>query len=81
METLQLVSIVLEAVVVIVSIALALGKKKPYGWGFAITFAIYVFYDMAKLYGWNISPNILYSGFFVATISALVAVWSLYKKS
>ncbi|MDO8557433.1 MAG: hypothetical protein Q7R98_03135 [Candidatus Jorgensenbacteria bacterium] len=81
MDTLQLVSIFLEVAIVIISLMLALGKGKKYGWGFALTFAIYVFYDLAKLYLLSIPNSALYPSFFVATISALLAVWSLYKKT
>ena len=80
MEILQPVSIILEAIIVIVAIAIAVRKKKCYGCGFALTFAIYVYYDSAKYFGWGALSAWLYPLFFVATVSALFSMISLYKK-
>jgi hypothetical protein len=78
-ELLQYFSIFVEAVIAVFGI-LMIRKKKIYGWGFLITFGIYVFYDFSKLMNWDISANILYPLFFAATLSALFAVWKVYKK-
>ena len=81
METLQLISITLEFIIVVVSLLLAIQKRRVYGWGFAITFAIYVFYDLANLYGWEVNAALLSVSFLAATLSALLAIQMLYKKS
>lgn len=80
MELLQYVSIIIEALIAIIGIFILVQKKKIYGLGFFITFAIYVFYDLARLLSWNISNTILYVSFLIASFSALWAVWSVYKK-
>jgi len=78
--TLQYVSIVIEAIVAILGLAILFKKKESYGLCFFITFAIYVVYDLARTLTWSISTNILYGSFFIASISALWAVWVLYNK-
>ena len=78
MDILQLVSIFLEAVVVVVCLVIAVKKKQFFGFGLATTFGIYVFYDLARLQGWGIGEGILRLLFFIATVSALLAVLKLY---
>ncbi len=58
----------------------ALVQKKKYGYGIFLTFAIYVFYDLAKLVNYSINSDILYGIFFIASLSALWAVWMIYKE-
>jgi len=72
-------SILLEAIIVIVSANAFLSKKKKYAIGLALTFAIYVFYDSVRLLNITIDPLIKEGCFLVATLAALWAVWKLYK--
>jgi hypothetical protein len=78
--TIQYISIFIELLVAIVGIFIVFNKKKTYGWGFFTTFGIYVFYDIARLLSWNISDNILYVSFFIASLSAFWTVWEVYKR-
>lgn len=79
METINLLSVVLEAVVVAFGLMIALKKKQAYGWGIALTFLIYVFYDLARMQNWQVSSLIMSVSFLVATISAVLAAYSIYK--
>lgn len=79
MQMVQYVSILMEVFAAIVGVMLA-AKKKVYGWGFALTFAIYVFYDLSNLLSLGIPKNLLYTLFFVATFSVLWAVWRVYRE-
>ena len=45
LEFLQYISIVIEAIVAILGLLIVFNKKKKYGYGIFITFAIYVIYD------------------------------------
>jgi len=47
------VSIVLEAAVAVIAV-LAARKGKPYVYGLAFTFGIYVLYDLARLLRWDV---------------------------
>lgn len=77
---LQYTSILMELFIAIFGILIAVRKRRMYGWGFALTFFIYVFYDLSKLVPLQISTSILYPMFFVATASALWAVLGIYRK-
>jgi hypothetical protein len=73
-----IVSIVLEAAVAILAI-LAARNGKPYVYGLAFTFGAYVFYDLARFLGWNVEEGVLSGIFLLASITALAAVWGLYR--
>ncbi len=77
METLQLLSIVVEAVVVFMLLYGAIKKGAVCAYGMALTFSIFVFYDLANYFDWGLSQNILTPAFFIATLSALWAVWKM----
>jgi hypothetical protein len=80
MQYLQLVSIILEAIIVLLLLHAVIKGKKMLA-GLALTFAIYVGYDLAKLYDWEIAPAILSAAFFIATIAALFSVWNITRQS
>ena len=73
------ISIVLEAAVAIVAI-LAARKGNPYIYGLAFTFGAYVLYDLAQLFEWDVQGGLLSGLFLLATLTALIAVWGLYRK-
>ena len=75
---LLIVSIALEVAVAIVSVLAAL-KGRPYLYGLAFTFAVYVLYDLGRLLGWNVEQGLLSLLFLAASASALWAVWSLHR--
>jgi hypothetical protein len=72
------VSIILEAAVAIVAV-LAARRGNPYIYGLAFTFGGYVLYDLARLLQWDVQGGILSGLFLLATITALIAVWGLYR--
>ena len=74
-----LISIVLEAAVAIIA-TLAAQKQRPHLYGLAFTFGVYVLYDLARYLGWNVEQGVLSALFLAATVSALIAVWGLYKE-
>ena len=80
MGFLQPLSILLEVAVVILGLLLALVKKKSYGWGFVITFGIYVIYDSAKFFALNFPADGLNIAFFLSTLSILWAVWQINRE-
>jgi hypothetical protein len=73
-----IISIILEATVMAVAI-LAARDGRPYMYGLAFTFGAYVFYDLARLLHWDVEGSLLSGLFLIATASALVSVWMLYK--
>jgi len=78
-ENLQYVSIIIEAIIAIMGLIIVFKKKKNFGYGIFLTFAIYVFYDYAKLANLSTSTNVLHFMFFIASLSALWVVYMMYK--
>lgn len=77
----HLISIAIEAVIVILSLMFAVNKRRFAGLGFALTFGIYVFYDLAKYYDWSVPSTTLNYLFLVASISALISFFFLYRRT
>ncbi|MDD1742453.1 MAG: hypothetical protein LUQ47_03885 [Methanotrichaceae archaeon] len=71
----------MEIVVAAMGILLATSKRKIYGWFIALTFVIYVFYDLANLFSLNVSQDLLYTIFLVATLSILWATWRIFVEA
>jgi hypothetical protein len=77
--TLLLASIALEVAVAVVA-AIAAMKGRPYLYGLAFTFAVYVLYDSGRLLGWHVEGGVLSVLFLLASASALYAVWGIYRE-
>ena len=71
-------SIILEAAITVIAI-LAAREGRPYIYGLAFTFGVYVLYDLARLLRWNVEGALLSGLFLIATASALFSVWMLYQ--
>jgi hypothetical protein len=71
-------SIALEVAVAVIA-TLAARTGRPYLYGLAFTFAVYVFYDTWRLFGWHARDGVLAVLFLLASASAVYAVWSLYR--
>lgn len=80
METLQLLSILGEAVIAFLAILTAVRFGRVYGWCLALTFSVYVYYDLSNLYDWQFGRMYLPVAFAIATAAALCAIWSIYKR-
>jgi hypothetical protein len=77
--TLLIASIALEVAVAVIA-AIAAMKGRPYLYGLAFTFAVYVLYDSGRLLGWNVEGGVLSVLFLLASASALYAVWGIYRE-
>jgi hypothetical protein len=75
---LLIVSIIVEAAVAVIAI-MAARRGRPYMYGLAFTFAAYVVYDLARWLKWNVEGPMYAVLFLLASISALAAVWGLYR--
>jgi len=81
MSALQLISIFIEGLIFLFSLYTAVTKKKIYAYSLALTFLIYLVYDLSKLYSFDIPSLILDLIFFIASISALFTIWKIYKET
>jgi hypothetical protein len=77
---LQPVSILMEAFICGTGMGIAVLKKKTYGYFIALTFGIYVGYDLVAFTETPVSPTLLSIIFLLATISMLYVVWTLYAE-
>lgn len=71
------VSLLLEVGVVALGLLLALRKGRSYGWLIALTFAIYVIYDLSRFLAVGLAPVLLDMLFVIASLSAFCAVWGV----
>lgn len=80
MEYLHYVSIVLEFVIAVMAVMSAV-KGRSYMYGLAFTFLVYVVWDLSDMYAFGIPGAALTVLFFLATLSAMWSVWSIYKQN
>lgn len=80
MDLIPLVSIIIEIIIAAIALVVAY-RGHTYMIGFAITFGIYVYYDLARYYAWEVSESLLSGVFFIATLAALVSMMGILKKS
>ena len=78
MDIIPIISIILEIVIAVLALVIAL-RGRFYMIGFALTFGIYVYYDLARLYEWSVSESLLSVVFLIATLAALVSVVGILK--
>lgn len=76
----DVVSLLIEVVVVFLALMLAVSRGKRYGYLIALTFAIYVFYDAARFLSMSVDQNLTSSLFLIASVSILFAVWQMCKQ-
>jgi hypothetical protein len=79
MNEIQTFSIIIEMAVAILGLLLWLQHRKMIGAYVFLTFSIYVFYDLVKLWHLGIPELLLRILFAIASISALIAIWKLYR--
>jgi hypothetical protein len=72
---LQVLAILIECIVAIAGVRLATKGKKYYGWFIALTFALYVVFDLSRLEFLPKSEAVISPLFLIASLSILYAVW------
>ena len=75
-----ILSIILEGAVAVLAF-MAARKRKPYLYGLAFTFVVYVLYDVARVVVVNVQEGLLSVLFLLASLSALIAAWGLYQET
>lgn len=78
MDILPLISIALEVVIAAIALVAAF-RGRLYLGGLAVTFGIYVYYDLARYYAWEISESSLSIVFFIATVAALISIVGIVR--
>ena len=80
MNAFDVISLLIEVVVVILGLMLAVSKRKSYGYLIALTFAIYVVYDSTRFLVVSVDQYLTSFLFLIASASILFAVWRIYKQ-
>jgi hypothetical protein len=75
-----ILSIILEGAVAVLAFRAA-RRGKPYLYGLAFTFGVYVLYDVARVASVNVQEGVLSMLFLLASLSALIAAWGLYRET
>ncbi|OPY38994.1 MAG: hypothetical protein A4E35_00226 [Methanoregula sp. PtaU1.Bin051] len=70
----QAISVIIETAVIILAIRIAALGRKAYGWLIALTFTLYVVFDLFRLSVIPIPEPIGSGLFLIASLSALLAV-------
>jgi len=72
MNLLNILSLILEVLTMLMGVWIGLAKKQPYGWLIALTFLIYVIYDLSRFLNTTLPAHDLL--FLAASVSIFIAV-------
>jgi hypothetical protein len=79
-DSIQVLAIITELAVAILALLVAWKRKKMYGGFVAITFALFVIFDIDRILSLNILPGLHAVIFLVACLSMLYAVWLMWQE-
>lgn len=77
----QYISVFCEVIAMCAGIALAVFKKKIYGWLIALTFALYICFDLARMHTLGIPQELPSFLFLIASIAIVVAIVLIYRET
>ena len=79
-DFLQVIAVLLEVAVTLVAVVIATRNRKTYGWCIAVTFGLFVLFDICRIFALPV-PDITHALIFlVACGSMLYAVWLMYQE-
>ena len=78
-DILQLIATLIEIVIAVAAALIATRQKKTWGWFIALTFALFVIFDLARIFALDIPATLHALVLLVACLSMLYAVWLLWK--
>jgi len=76
----QLVATMAEVVIALAAFLIAWKKKKQYGWFIGITFALFVLFDLARIFAMEVSAERHALVLLVACLSMVYAMWLLWNE-
>jgi bacteriorhodopsin len=79
-DFLQIIAVLLEVAVMVVAAIIAVRRKKSYGWCIAVTFGLFVLFDIGRLFSLPVSDEAHALIFLVACGSMLYGVWLMYDE-
>ena len=79
-DFLQIIAVLIEGVITVIAVLLATRQQKPYGWGIAVTFGLFVFFDAIRIFSLPVPEIAQALSLLVACGSMLYAVWLMYRE-
>jgi len=76
----QLIATLTEVVIALVAFLIAWRKKKLYGWFIAVTFGLFVVFDLARIFALDVSAERYAMMLLVACLSMAYAMWLLWNE-
>jgi hypothetical protein len=79
-DFLQIIAVIIEVAVTIIAVVIATRQKKSYGWCIAVTFGLFVLFDIGRLFSLPLPDTAHALIFLVACGSMLYGVWLIYRE-
>jgi CHASE2 domain-containing sensor protein len=79
-DIVQILAILIECAIAGIALLIATRNKKGYGWFIAATFALFVLFDISRIFAVAVSPEIHALVFLVACVLMLYGTWLLYQQ-
>lgn len=76
----QLAATVIEIVIAVAAALIAWKQQKIYGWFIAVTFGLFVIFDLARIFALEVSADRHALVLLLACLSMLGAVWLMWKE-
>lgn len=76
----QLIATCAEIVVALAAVLIGWQKKKLYGWCIAVTFGLFVVFDLARIFSLDVSADKYALLLLVACLSMVYGMWLLWKE-
>jgi len=80
-DFLQIIAVLLEVAVTVIAVVMATRQQKSYGWCIAVTFCLFVLFDIGRLFSLPIPDAADALIFLVACGSMLYGVWLMYREN
>ena len=80
MDIFPVISLLAEAVVIVIAVAIALNKKKTYAWLFAASYALFIVYDVVSFLKIAMDEALMEFMLLIGVVLSLAAVWQLYRE-
>jgi hypothetical protein len=80
-EIVQILAILVECAIAGIALLIAVRNKKVYGWFIAATFALFVLFDISRVFAVAVFPDIHALVFLVACVLMLYGTWLLYQEN
>ena len=77
--TIQLIATLTEVVIALIAFLIGWQKKRLYGWLIAVTFGLFVIFDLARIFALEVAADKYSLLLLIACLSMLYAVWLLWK--